>query len=118
MENFALQASLCNFLKLRISPWEVIIPFLLCSSSFSALSLPWRLLSFLHGRRSLSFLPPSAALGRHGIKRWRAGRSAPAAAGGSGSRQHQSEAGAGAAAQHGRSRGAGEPEAAAHAGED
>jgi hypothetical protein len=52
MENFALQASPCNFLKLLISPWEVLIPFLLCSSSFSALSLPWRLLSFLHGRRS------------------------------------------------------------------
>jgi hypothetical protein len=58
MGNFSLQTSPCNFLKLRISPWEVLIPFLLCSSSFSALSLPWRLLSFLHGRRSLpSSLP-------------------------------------------------------------
>jgi hypothetical protein len=63
--------------KLRISPWEVLIPFLLCSSSLSALSLPWRLLSFLHGRRSLSFLPPSAALGRHGSK-WLRRRAGPA----------------------------------------
>jgi hypothetical protein len=52
MGNFTLQKDPCSFLKLCISPWEVLIPFLLCSLSLSALSSPWRL--------SLSLLPSLA----------------------------------------------------------
>jgi hypothetical protein len=59
MENFALQTNPCSFLKLRISPWEVLIPFLPCSSSLSALSLHWRLLSFFSTKRRSFSLSPS-----------------------------------------------------------
>jgi hypothetical protein len=46
MRNYALQKGPCSFLNLRISPWEVPFPFLLCflSLSLSALSSPWRFL--------------------------------------------------------------------------
>jgi hypothetical protein len=68
MGNFTLPRGPCNFLNLRISPWEVLFFFLLCSSSLSVLSSPSRLsLSFLAGASiwgSSPCLPPSAALGR------------------------------------------------------
>jgi hypothetical protein len=44
MRNYALQKGPCSFLNLRISPWGVPFPFLLCSFSLSALSSPWRFL--------------------------------------------------------------------------
>jgi hypothetical protein len=66
MGNYALQKGPCNFLNLRINPWEVPFHFLLCSSSLSALSTPWRLsLSFLFDRRlfqGIFPLPPSLSL--------------------------------------------------------
>jgi hypothetical protein len=52
MGNYTLQKGPCNFPNLRISPWEVLFPFLFCSSSLSALLLPWCLLPF--------FFPPAA----------------------------------------------------------
>jgi hypothetical protein len=63
MRNYALQKGSCSFLKLRISPWEVLFPFLLCSSSLSIYPFPWRLfLCFFHRRPYLGAspcLPPS-----------------------------------------------------------
>jgi hypothetical protein len=77
MGNFALQTSPCSFLKLRISPWDVLIPFLLYSSSLSALSLPWRLLSSFSTKRCSFSLSPSLccsgpARGRGSSSGWRA----------------------------------------------
>jgi hypothetical protein len=58
MGKFALQTSPCNFLILRLSPWEVLIPFLVCFSSLSALSLPCHILSsFSTKQRSFSLFP-------------------------------------------------------------
>jgi hypothetical protein len=39
MRNFTLPRGPCNFLNLRISPWEVLFLFLLCSSSLSVYPL-------------------------------------------------------------------------------
>jgi hypothetical protein len=63
MGNFILQKGPCSFLKLRISPWEVLIPFLPCSSSLSALSPYWCLLSFPTGGA-----PFSSSLPRFGCR--------------------------------------------------
>jgi hypothetical protein len=89
MGNFALQISPCNFLILCLNPREVLIPFLLCFSSLSALSLPWRILSsFSTKQRSFPCLPPFAVLGRHGAEaaalggaRWRGAQAATGAGG-------------------------------------
>jgi hypothetical protein len=72
MRNFTLLRGPCNFLILRISPWEVLFLFLLCFSPLSVLLLPGISLSGLHpylhpGRPSLS----STRLGWCGRRRRR-----------------------------------------------
>jgi hypothetical protein len=65
MRNFTLLRGPCNFLNLRISPWEVLFLFLLCSSSLSVLSSPCVSLSCSGRRLFLGVfpcLPPLARL--------------------------------------------------------
>jgi hypothetical protein len=69
MRNFNLPR--CNFLNLRISPWEVL--FLLLLYFFLSLSvLPLSDVFFFHGQRLFlgvfPCLPPSAASGRRGVQ--------------------------------------------------
>jgi hypothetical protein len=71
MGNFVLQIGSCSFLYLRKGPWEILFPFLLCSSSLNVLSVPGASLFPPHRRRSFwspslpSFLCTTAA-GRTG----------------------------------------------------
>jgi hypothetical protein len=69
MRNFTLLRGPCNFLNLRISPWEILLLFLLCSSSL------WRPFFFPTGGASLwgfpPCLPPSARFGLAWIRAWR-----------------------------------------------
>jgi hypothetical protein len=65
MQNFTLPKGPCNFLNLRISPWEVLFLLLLCFSSLSVLPLPS--VSFPHRRRffwGLSLPPSLCCFGR------------------------------------------------------
>jgi hypothetical protein len=57
MKIYALQIGPCSFLKFHISPWEILFPFLLCSSSFSVLSFSWHLSLLCLGRRLFQGLP-------------------------------------------------------------
>jgi hypothetical protein len=71
MRNFTLPRGPCNFLNLRISPWEVL--FLLLLYFFSSLSvLPLFGVFFFQGQRLFlgvfPCLPPSAASGRRGAQ--------------------------------------------------
>jgi hypothetical protein len=62
MGNLTLQIGPCSFLKLRISPWEILFPFLLCLSSLcSSLSSFLLPLAALSGRL---FLPSSLCCSR------------------------------------------------------
>jgi hypothetical protein len=73
MGNFALQTSPCSFLKLRISPWEISFPLLLCSL------IPGAFILFPTGPGSIpipAFFFPSLSSKRSW--RWR-GASAPVA---------------------------------------
>jgi hypothetical protein len=95
MENFTLQIGPCNFLILRFSPWEVPIPFLLCFSSPSALSVPCRLfLPFLHWQPHLVF---SASFSPLSPQLKQAGPSGRVARGASCSSKRSAEAGGGSA---------------------
>jgi hypothetical protein len=62
MGNLTLQKGPCSFLNLHISPWEVLFPFLLCSSFIWSLSSPTggsiQMLLFL-SLSLLAFSPPS-----------------------------------------------------------
>jgi hypothetical protein len=73
MENLTLKKGPCSFLNLRKGPWEILFPFLLCSSSLSVLSFSWRLSLLCLGRRL--FLPASSlgtARDPGGSRRWAA----------------------------------------------
>jgi hypothetical protein len=126
MGNFALQKGPYSFLNLRISPWGVPFPILLCSFSLSALSSPGALpfsphqcCLFLYLSLLFPFLSPAQAVAADGgSRRWvaraerRAARQAQAWASARGRRQAAGPGGACAGEQRREARGAGEPERA------